>query len=762
MPQDRAPAPRHLRRGTPRRMEEELARERDRMLRGGSSDLHDAWRPTKRGTHAAEVVDTAFSASDTAEADVAPSGESPRSGRVGSFRPELQGLRAVAILMVVCYHIWFDRVSGGVDIFLLISAFLLTGSFTRKLESGRPLAVPMYWLHAFKRLVPPGALVILLTVVASLLILPATRWVDLLGDAVASLTYGENWLLASRSVDYYAADHSTASPLQHYWSLSIQGQVFLLWPALFLLAWFLVTRFRLPARRTLLLIFGGIAVVSFVWSVYSTGADQAFAYFDTRTRLWEFALGSILALVLPSIERRMGYRQHADALLGGARTLRGVTGWVGLALILACGWVVDVQGAFPGWIALWPLLSACLVLASGPTGLSWGADRVLSSRPLQWLGDISYALYLAHWPLLILTLVALDRSSLGPVQGTLVVAAAIVLAWAITRFVDAPIRFSPRLELRWWRSALVIVVSAALVLAVVGGVRGTLSVYQASIEAKAERNNPGARSLQAGFVSQAEAGAPPLPDLAQLPDDWFSVGGSCRGPFAPKGADEGLTDSCSQDGSGRGDTLVVVGDSRDQQLAPAIASIAGAQGWSVVTLLSGGCPFTIGESVDDTCNAHNSTVLEYLLRTSPTAVMSSSTLVNSSFHEEVMSGHDDLAGSLLSAGIDVIGSRDIPRLNGNPVECLETEDANRESCVFPVEDEYDFNELPVSAPDGAGPGRYYSVDLSEQICPGRECVPEIGNVYVWLDGGHITARYAATLAPALSEQLAAQGWVWER
>lgn len=734
------------------------------VIHATSRRVRDAWAPRRATAGPAGTTGDDVPPGGSAETDVAPAGEPAGPGPVGSYRPELQGLRAVAIAMVVCYHIWFDRVSGGVDIFLLISAFLLTGSFARRLERGRPMGVPDYWLHAFKRLVPPGALVILLTVGASLLILPATRWFDLFTDAIASLTYWENWLLASRSVDYYAADHATASPLQHFWSLSVQGQVFLLWPLLFLVAAILVRRLRLPARATLLVIFGAVTIASFAWSVHLTSTDQAFAYFDTRTRLWEFSLGSVLALVLPLLERRLRFRQHDQPSREAWRTTRGVLGWAGMILILACGWLVDVQGAFPGWIALWPLLAACLVIAAGPTGLTWGVDRLLASRPLQWLGDQSYALYLVHWPLLILALSALDVPALGPVIGVLLVAAAVVLAWLVTRFVDAPIRYSRVLDRSRWRSGLVIVVSCALVLVTVTGIRGGLQAHQASIEAESARNNPGARSLQPGFVSEADADAPPLPDLAQLQSDWFEFDGPCSGPFAPAGEEAEIGATCTQEGSGRGDTLVIIGDSRDQQLSPSIVETARSQGWTVVTIFVGGCPFSTGEGVEAWCDEHNQRVAQYLARTHPSAVMSSSTRVDHEFRETVMPGYEELTGPLLREGTDVIGTRDIPRLFGNPVECLEEGRSTPESCPFPIPEEYR-TDPPADLPESGtspGAGRFYAVDLSEDICPGRVCVPEIGNVYVWMDAAHISSRYAATLAPAMQTQLSSLGWSWDR
>jgi peptidoglycan/LPS O-acetylase OafA/YrhL len=265
---------------------------------------------------------------------------SPARAKAG-YRPEVQGLRALAVLMVVTYHVWLGRVSGGVDIFLLISAFLMTLSFARKVESGKPLRLVSHWLHLLKRLLPAVVVVVLGVLAGTRLILPQSRWPDVLDQAWASLLYRQNWLLADTAVDYYAQDHAGASPLQHFWSLSIQGQVFLLWPLVFAGAAVLLRflrRTRLGGRVSYAALlagaFGAIFVVSLVFSIEQTSTNQSYAYFDTRTRLWEFALGSLLALALPHL--RPG------------KVLRVILGWAGLAAMLSCGLLLTVDRSFPG------------------------------------------------------------------------------------------------------------------------------------------------------------------------------------------------------------------------------------------------------------------------------------------------------------------------------------------------------------------------------------------------------------------------------
>ena len=365
--------------------------------------------------------------------------------RKPTFRPEVQGLRALAVLMVVTYHVWLGRVSGGVDVFLLISAFLLTLSFVRKVEAGTPLNLLRHWLHLFKRLLPAAVVVILGVLAGTWLILPQSRWPDVLDQAWASLLYRQNWLLADTAVDYYAQDHAGASPLQHFWSLSIQGQVFILWPLVFAgsaLVWRLLRRrCNTSYRAVLAAAFAAILAASLAFSIEQTATNQAYAYFDTRTRLWEFALGSLLALALPYLKP--------------GKALRVMLGWAGLAAMVSCGLVLTVDRSFPGFVALWPTLAAAAIIVAGQSGSRFGVDRLLSWKPLVALGDNSYALYLWHWPVLVLALAATGDREPNLIQGLAIIGASMVLAVLTTRFVEKPLREWHWPQVRAWRTAVV-------------------------------------------------------------------------------------------------------------------------------------------------------------------------------------------------------------------------------------------------------------------------------------------------------------------
>ena len=287
------------------------------------------------------------------------------------------------MLLVVLYRVWIGKVSGGVDVFLFISAFLLSLSFMRKINEGKALNLLAYWTHVFARLLPAAAVVIVLTLAASLTILPALYWNARAVDAQASLFYYQNWNLANGAVNYFAQGISDKSPFQHFWSFSIQGQIFLLWPILFAVAAFLVHRVRFKPVPAAVKVFGTVFMTSFAFSIWETKQISAYAYFDTRTRLWEFAIGTLLAVMTLKWKPR-----HV-------RT-RVVMGWVGALGLITCGAVLPVERTFPGYLALWPVLSGALVMIAGRTDHKFAIDRLLVSTPLQSLGNISYALYLVH------------------------------------------------------------------------------------------------------------------------------------------------------------------------------------------------------------------------------------------------------------------------------------------------------------------------------------------------------------------------------
>lgn len=696
-----------------------------------------------------------------------PGATDARSTHAGRFRPELHGLRGLAIGLVVLYHVFFDRVSGGVDVFLFLSAFLLVGTFTRRVDRGAPMRPAAYWARTFKRLLPPTAVVSLATLAAVFWLLPESRRLTALTDAAGAILHVENWVLIQRGVDYYAAEETGASPFQHFWSLSIQGQVFLLWPLLIAATVLIARVLRRNARAALALMFTAVLVVSFAWSVHSTATQQQIAYFDTFTRLWEFAAGSLLGLMLPAWEAHSECRRAARARhrrTGPRPQLWRVwLGWAGIAGLISCGLLVDVQGAFPGWIAAWPLAAAALVLIAGTSGHRLGVDTLLATGPAKLLGDISYGLYLVHWPLLTIHLAVAGKERAGLLDGTVIIAASLVLAWLLTKLVDSPIRRWGWANARARRAGLVVVCALVLALAPVAGAREHVLGQQREAEARAVADNPGARVLDPDFElhPDADPSAEPLPTLSTLGKDWFTGTEPCTGALEPQGEPaERLRTRCAQiPGEEGGPVLVSAGNSRVEQFTGALAPLAAREGWTVITLWEGGCTWSPDAEVNEVCDQFSADTRAYIEQISPDAVLLDTTFYTPDGEEVLVPGIEETLASLAALDTQVIALRDQPRLSVDPVACTEEKGDEDPSCASPLPEPL-AQERPDAQLLAAADGTVVPLDVNDLICPEGSCPPVIGNVRVSLDVNHITESYAISMQGEVDARLREGGFRW--
>lgn len=648
-------------------------------------------------------------------------------------RPEVQGLRALAVLLVVIYHVWVGRVSGGVDVFFVLTGFLLTGGLVRAAERGQ-VSVRARWSRTLTRLVPAAAVVLVAVAVAGALALPEGQWAQTARELAAAALFVENWQLAADAVDYAARSNAT-SPVQHFWSLAIQGQVFLVWPPV--VAAIAVSCAGRPGlirpRTTAVLV--AVFAASLVCSVQLTATDQPLAYFHTLTRLWEFVLGGLLAL-------------HGDRLVPGRRS-RIALGWAGVAGLVACGALVPVAALFPGWIALWPTGCAAAVLVAGHTGEPWAADRLLAARIAGRLGDLSYPLYLWHWPLLIGYLAVTGRASPGPVAGTGIVLASLALAAATHAGVERPAlaRFATvRGGLRVGVAGTVAVLLAAAVWQVGAIVRS------APDGQPGDARHPGALALlEPETASDPSAGLLPAPAVAV--EDWHRIE---RWDCTPmRGFDQ---DVCAQPGEADRDAtkrIVVVGDSHAQQLSAALVPLAAEHGWQLIELVRGACPYsTASETVPDDadCLAWLAAASDMIDDLRPDAVVTlASRDVRPGLTEHTPPGFVEQWRRLGEAGIPVLAIRDNPRFTASMPDCVEREGRDPQVCGADRADVYAASPPWTALPDV--PPTVTFVDIADAVCTADRCPAVIGNELVYLDDNHLTATYAQSMAPLLRGQV---------
>lgn len=677
-----------------------------------------------------------------------PRPSAPESARLSGYRADIDGLRALAILLVVTYHVWLGRVSGGVDVFLMVSAFFLTASFVRRIQSERPFALGPFWLRRFRRLLPAAAVTIVGVLAVALLAYPQTEWPRVWGEAWSSLFYVENWTLAFSEVDYYARASVTPSPFQHFWSLSVQGQVFLLWPLIIGGVWLVLRRRRALIVPALALVFGAIFVGSMVFSVVETMHAQSFAYFDTRTRLWEFAAGSLVALALP----------HIRVSAWSASAL----GWIGIIGIVLCGIVLDVQGGFPGYLALWPVVCTALVIVAGRDRPRGGPAVLLESGPLRYVSRDAYALYLVHWPVLVTWMVLSGRSEPGWLAGLGIVLISFVLARLVSMLVERPIRDAAIFD-RSHRLGALVLAAAVLIVSV------PLATWQIVVEqrelAVMESDSggyPGAVQIDEP-IDLSAVDLPVIPLPTALDDEWVNLGAACTEDLIP--VEGPLSESCSQNARAADPDarrILVVGDSHAQQLMSPLTAVADEEGWGLFALLRGGCSLAAVEPDPSgaltPCDEWRLAALDYAMRIEPDAVYLVATKATSSSSETLVDGVEQIADQLTAQGIEVIAVRDNPRFDIDMYECAMTEaDASTAEASFCDVPEIGFamgeSMDTLTARDGV-----VGVDFRPWLCPDGVCRGVIGNVAVYIDDNHISDTYGRTLAPMLRSMLDAGGY----
>ncbi|MCW2797052.1 acyltransferase, partial [Nocardioides sp.] len=362
--------------------------------------------------------------------------------RTATGRRDIQGLRAFAVLAVICDHLlqWPRGGFVGVDIFFVISGFLITGVLVREHENTDHISFVGFYRRRIKRILPASVLVLVVTVVASWLVFNQSRFKSTLTDSIWAMLFSANWHYAEQSMNYFDVG-GPVSPLQHYWSLGVEEQFYFVWPWLMLaISVVLLHRSRSHAAARIVLgsVLAALSAGSFVWAMWQSSASPEIAYFSTLTRAWELGVGSLIAVAAP-----LAWRIPA--------TVRPLLSWVGFGGMAASLWIVSSTKSFPApWAAL-PVLATAIVILAG-TFEDHRRQQVLffplTNRVSKYLGDISFSLYLWHFPIAILGVVLWGDSN--RVIAALAVATVTISAYSY-HLVEDPIRRSAWLENRSWR-----------------------------------------------------------------------------------------------------------------------------------------------------------------------------------------------------------------------------------------------------------------------------------------------------------------------
>lgn len=669
------------------------------------------------------------------------------------LRPEIQALRALAVGLVVVYHFVPRLLPGGyvgVDVFFVISGYLITQQIVRPTLEGR-FALLRFWARRAQRLLPAALVVLLATTVGIVLATPRNLWVEFAKQIIASSFYVENWRLATIAVAY-SAPGANASPVQHFWSLSVEEQFYIAWPILIVAVALMARRLGRDVRFAVLAVLVLTTVASLVWSIIATANDPAWSYFSTFTRAWEFGLGGLAAVLGVKIRG----------------TSAAVASWVGVILICVSAVVLTEATPFPGAIAGVPVVGAVLVMVAGVPEQVWGLGSVIKLRVIQWLGDLSYSIYLWHWPLLILL-----PGLLPSVPGSAIIAVAAVLTLVLAQlsrtYVELP--FMHRAPQRRPRIVLPLAI-AAMVIAVVPAaavsVNTSIDKNQALSDLKSVRADPpecfGAEVLiEERCVDQSSIPFYPAPAIAEF-DSFNNLGG-----FPHCQTRDPVPSTCEfgdPEGQAR---VLLVGDSHAAQWLPALSAVAEEEGWRLETMLHAGCPLStvVIAGEPEECGQWNVAALEQIVDTGYDAVfvsaMSATTYTPAAGESNLEAGVRGLSGAwtqMVDSGATLFVLRDNPSPEAAGTQditsCLATNEGSPNECAF--DRVAGTPEDPLVEAAKQVPGARL-LDLTDEICPGQTCPAVVGHVAVYHRFQHVTETYMRTLTPLLGEAIDEAGGV---
>lgn len=685
----------------------------------------------------------------TGATDRESAGKSQKASK-GGFRPDVEGLRAVAVVVVLLYHAGLSFVPGGyvgVDVFFVISGFLITGLLLREIEKTGTLSITRFYSRRAKRLLPMTVVVLAVVVAVSWLLFDPVRMQEVSFDVVAGGLYVMNWRLAIQAADYFGAGLQ-ASPVQHFWTLGVEEQFYLLWPAILLAAAWWSRRTGRSLRPVLAAVLAVVAISSLAYSIHSTGQEAGAAYFSTLTRGWELALGGALALVPAS-------------WLQLSRLAAGALACAGLGAIAYSTLRFSDGTLFPGYAALLPTVGTAAIIAAGFTSTSVVPVRLLTLAPVRHVGRISYSWYLWHWPPLVFA--AAVWGTLSALEGLAVLTASYVPAVLTHHWVERPFHHSKTLT-RYPRKALALggaCTSSAVVLGLLlFAVTPTVPTKPESQVAGAKVMLEGDRSLQksADAVRPAPREAEAIANRPRMHAD------GCHLEQA-----ETKIPECVYGNPSSETTVILFGDSKAMQWFPALQELAKKRDWRLVGVTKAACPpaeVTINNASlrreYRECAEWREQMLERIAREKPSLIVTSSLpayapredgkrLRGEARKQALVEGYVSTLRKLRATGAPVALIEDVPHPNKDVPECVSRELDNLQKCATPKSKALGYPKIYTRAArevEGV-----HLIDPTPVVCLEKTCPAVIGDVLVYRNGAHLTATYVRTLIPWFAEQL---------
>ncbi|OMC20543.1 acyltransferase [Mycobacterium colombiense] len=693
-----------------------------------------------------------------------------RTSRNG-FRPDIEGLRAVAVIAVVLYHAGIPGITGGyvgVDVFFVISGFLITGLLFREASTTNTIALGRFYGARARRLLPAAAIVGTITAIGAAAVLPPLQARSVFLDGIASALYVGNYRFALRGTDYLASD--APSPFQHYWSLGVEEQFYLVWPVLIIAVAWSVRRIPLlrgaATRATpYAVVLAVLAAASLTAGALWTRTSPSWAFFSLPTRAWELAAGGLVALSLQQW-RRLSLRTAS------------IAGWGGLVLILVTCTQLNSHTPYPGTEALLPVLGTALMIGGGAVTGGLGVGRLLCRPAIRAIGRISYSWYLWHWPVLLLMPALLGEPAGLPARLSATAVSA-GLAVITLHLVENPGRFAAALRR-----------SAKVSLAVAGGASAAtacacmllLNVIPAPVghgvaapraniiaappasvpdvspqEAAVRQAFDQARVALAAAVGLRAVPSNLDPPLGKAPADKAAVFvNGCVRSWRDVGQSE-----CATGDTASPTTVALIGDSHAAMWNPAFEQLAEQRHWRLETLAKVTCPLQdlhitspyLGREYTE-CEQWRTQIMGRMNAEHPRLIvldMSRRYGGDFGFTSYDPAWIDTLGrtvAQLRGTGATVLVLGPAPDPHSSAPACLSAHLDDVNACTPTKPAAVDGDGIAAEQAATARSGGHYA-DLTDMFCTPDRCPIIVGNTLVFRDDNHVTTEYAQLVAPLM-------------
>ncbi|MEU9332047.1 acyltransferase family protein [Streptomyces sp. NPDC048290] len=660
------------------------------------------------------------------------------SERLRKYRPDIQGLRAIAIMMVVAMHCGILDIHGGVDVSFVLSGFLIGSQLFAEIDKTGRVSLTKFWARRFRRLAPGMTVVIIATAALAWIYASPLRFRDTMEDGLAASLSVMNWRLVETGTDYFSND-GTQSPYQHFWSLGIEEQFYLAAPLfLFVSVWLSRALFKNRALVVVLLL--GVIGGSLYLSVTQTQSNQPLAYFGTHTRIWELAFGILLALSAPLLAR----------MNGGFAAL---VSWLGLVTTLGTALLITAETPLPGYAVAGPVLGASMIIAGGCAAPRLGVERLLDNPVFNSIANVSYGWYLWHWPVLILwpditghELTYQDRFRVAVLS--------LLLAYAMFYLVERRFRTNAQLVARPWKGIFAggtAIAGTAAVTAV------ALTVLPLNISGSAVAAGSGTTGYSGpdsvrDSLGQKQLSAVAQGSLPKSPDDKTHFG-CIDNTEVEKFV---MRDNCVIGDTEGTKTMVVIGDSHAWQWGDAFHEIGKRLDTKVVTMAKGGCspevysirnPELNREYTE--CDTWRETAFAELKELKPDVVL----VTNRIRQEATEAGAEEAFQQFEESGAQIVYLTDTPQPGRNVPDCLATHIDDVSACHPGQDAAIEFPKLRAMEQKVAERHGAVVIDSLPAFCADNVCPTVIADQVVYFDSSHITAGYAKSLVPYLEPTL---------